>query len=84
MPRSPQSFSSGVEHHVDIVVASGSIPLTTTINASLAQLVEVSDLESEGCRFESYMGHQRCSSSVVEHTLGKGEAESSILSCSTI
>ena len=25
----------------------------------------------------------RCSSSVVEHPLGKGEAESSILSCST-
>ena len=27
---------------------------------------------------------RRCSSSVVEHTLGKGEVESSILSCSTI
>jgi hypothetical protein len=26
----------------------------------------------------------RCSSSVVEHPLGKGEVESSILSCSTI
>ncbi len=26
----------------------------------------------------------RCSSSVVEHSLGKGEVESSILSCSTI
>ena len=25
-----------------------------------------------------------CSSSVVEHSLGKGEVESSILSCSTI
>ena len=31
-------------------------------------------------------GHaaRRCSSSVVEHSLGKGEVESSILSCSTI
>ncbi len=28
--------------------------------------------------------HRRCSSSVVEHSLGKGEVESSILSCSTI
>ncbi len=27
---------------------------------------------------------ERCSSSVVEHSLGKGEVESSILSCSTI
>jgi hypothetical protein len=27
---------------------------------------------------------RRCSSSVVEHSLGKGEVESSILSCSTI
>jgi hypothetical protein len=27
---------------------------------------------------------KRCSSSVVEHSLGKGEVESSILSCSTI
>ncbi len=27
--------------------------------------------------------HRRCSSSVVEHSLGKGEVESSILSCST-
>ena len=29
-------------------------------------------------------GSIRCSSSVVEHSLGKGEVESSILSCSTI
>jgi hypothetical protein len=30
------------------------------------------------------IGGFRCSSSVVEHSLGKGEVESSILSCSTI
>ena len=43
------------------------------------------------CRFPCKLGKTllfarkaRCCSSVVEHTLGKGEVESSILSCSTI
>jgi hypothetical protein len=38
-------------------------------------------LWQEAQRF--YLRLRRCSSSVVEHSLGKGEVESSILSCST-
>src|SRR5271165_5287676 len=34
--------------------------------------------------FSARRAPRRCSSSVVEHSLGKGEVESSILSCSTI
>jgi hypothetical protein len=39
-------------------------------------------LWQEAQRF--YLRLRCCSSSVVEHSLGKGEVESSILSCSTI
>ena len=37
-----------------------------------------------GCGRFTRLDIFRCSSSVVEHSLGKGEVESSILSCSTI
>ena len=31
---------------------------SSTINASVVQLEEMPDLESGGCKFESYQGHQ--------------------------
>ena len=37
-----------------------------------------------GARRTAASAKVRCCSSVVEHSLGKGEVESSILSCSTI
>ena len=39
-------------------VVVGSIPILRSKFALLAQLVEVSVLETEGCKFESYIGHQ--------------------------
>ena len=50
-------------------------------NAS-RRLAMPSLLWQEAQRFYPRLGC--CSSSVVEHSLGKGEVESSILSCSTI
>ena len=35
-----------------------SVFLSSTINACVAQLEEVSDLDSEGCEFESHRGHK--------------------------